>query len=232
MTALLEVFYQPGKMFASLPERKFAWVVPLIAAALVAVLGYYVVLHYIGVENLARQSMQMMASRMSAEQMQQAISQANSPARIYMGYFSAAIGTAVMFLIISGALAAFGMMTKSAPRFGTMFAMVVLAYFPFQLVTTLMTWLTLAISPDPTSLDFQHLLATNVGAFMNKNETSKGLYSLMTSLDILTFVEIFLLSLGFAKVTKSKFGAGLGAVLCLWVLWVFAKMGISLVIGI
>jgi hypothetical protein len=66
---------------------------------------------------------------------------------------------------------------------------------------------------------------------MNKNETSKGLYSLMTSLDILTFVEIFLLSLGFSKLTKAKFGAGLGAVLVLWILWVFAKMGMSLAFG-
>lgn len=231
MTALLEVFYQPGKLFASLPERKFAWIAPLIACALLAVLGYYTMLHYIGAENLARQSMQMMASRLNAEQMQQAISQASSPVRIYVSYASAAVATAVGFLIIAGALSAFGMMAKNPPRFGAMFAMVTIAWFPFQLVTILMTWMTLALSPDPTSLDFQHILATNVGAFMNKNETSKGLYSLMTSLDILTFIEIILLSLGFSKVTKGKFGAGLGAVLCLWILWVFAKMGISLAFG-
>jgi len=232
MKALLEVFYQPGKLFASLPERKFAWVAPLVAAIVLGCVGYYLLGHYVGRENIIRQSMAAFASRMSPEQMQQAIERSNSPAQVYISYFYAAIGISISMLIIAGALMAFGMMTKNSPRFGTMFAMVVLAYFPFQLVTTLMTWLTLAISPDPTSLDFQHLLATNVGAFMNKNETSKGLYSLMTSLDILTFVEIFILSLGFAKVTKSKLGAGLGAVLCLWVLWVFAKMGISLVMGI
>ncbi len=126
---------------------------------------------------------------------------------------------------------AFGMMTSRAPQYGSMLAMVCLAFFPYLLVTTLMSWFTLALSPDPTSVDYRNVLATNVGAFMNKNETSKGLYSVMTSLDILSFVEIFLLSLGFSKLTKAKLGAGLAAVLALWALYVIAKMGFSLVLG-
>ena len=231
MKALIEVFYQPGKLFASLPERKFAWVAPLIAVALLTVLAFYLLPHYMGRENLARQQMAMMASRLSPEQMQTAVEQANQPIRIYIGYASAFVGSAVSMLVLAGLLMAIGMMTKKAPGFGTMLAMVGLANFPYSLVTVLMTWLTLAISPDPTSLDFRNLLATNVGAFMNKNETSAGLYSLMTSLDLLTFVEIFLLSLGFSKVTKSGIGAGLGAVLVLWILWVFAKMGLALAFG-
>ena len=64
---------------------------------------------------------------------------------------------------------------------------------------------------------------------MNKNETSKGLYSLMTSMDILSFVEIFLLSLGFSKVTKAKFGFGFGCVFALWFVYVLIKMGLSLI---
>ncbi len=138
-------------------------------------------------------------------------------------------GIVVWLLIMAGLLIAFSMMTSRPPGFGTMLAMVGLAFFPYILVTTLMNWMTLALSPDPTSLDFRNLLATNVGAFMNKNETSKGLYSVMTSLDILSFVEIFLLSLGFSKVTKAGLGFGLAAVLALWALYVIAKMGLSMV---
>jgi hypothetical protein len=231
MTALLEVFYQPGKLFASLPERKFAWVLPLIVTSLLGVLGYYLMNHYIGTENIARQSIQMYASRLSPEQMQQAISQSTSPGRMAIGYVSGFLGTAIAMLVISGALLSFAMITSRAPRYGTMLAMVTLAYVPYYVVVMLMTWLTLAISPDPTSLDFRNILATNVGAFMNKNETAKGLYSLMTSIDILAFVEIFLLSLGFSKVTKAKFGFGFGCVLALWILYVLVKMGLSLVFG-
>jgi hypothetical protein len=229
MKALLEVFYQPGKLFSSLPERSFAWVAPLIAVMLIGMLGSWVIPHYIGRENIARQQLEMFASRMSPEQIQTAVSRANQPAQVYIGAASAAVAICVGMLVIAGLLMAFGMMTSRAPRFGPMFAMVALAFFPYLLVTTLMNWMTLALSPDPTSLDFRNLLATNVAAFMNKNETSKGLYSVMTSLDILSFVEIFLLSLGFSKLTKAGMGAGLAAVLALWAFYVIAKMGISLV---
>jgi hypothetical protein len=231
MKALLEVFYQPGKLFASLPERNFAWVAPLIVCALIGVLSSWVVPHYIGRENITRQSMEMFASRMSPEQMQQAISRANSPTQVYIGMASGAIATAVSLLVVAGLLMAFGMMTKRAPRFASMLAMVGLAIFPYLLITTLMSWMTLALSPDPASIDFRNILATNIGAFMNKNETSKGLYSLMTSLDILSFAEICLLSLGFSKLTKAKFGAGLAAVLALWAVYVLIKMGFSVVFG-
>lgn len=231
MKALIEVFYQPGTVFAGLSERKFAWVMPLLLTSLFGVVGYYLMNHYIGVENMTRQSLQMYASRMSADQMQQAIQQSSTPGRMAIGYVSAFVGTSIAMLVMSGALMAFGAMTSRAPRFGSLLAMVTLAYVPYYTVVMLMTWLTLALSPDPASLDYRNLLATNVGAFLNKNETSKGLYSLMTSLDVLSFAEIFMLSLGFSKLTKSKLGAGLGAVLALWVVYVLIKMGFSLIFG-
>ncbi len=73
MKALLEVFYQPGKLFAGLRERKFAWVVPLIACGLIGVLSGWVVPNYIGRETIARQNMEMFASRLTPEQIQAAV---------------------------------------------------------------------------------------------------------------------------------------------------------------
>jgi hypothetical protein len=83
-------------------------------------------------------------------------------------------------------------------------------------------------APDKTALDVNNVLATNVGAFVNKSETSKGLYALYTSLDGLSLIEIALLSFGFSKITKAGFGAGLGAVCGLWILYVASKMAASL----
>jgi hypothetical protein len=231
MTALLEVFYQPGKVFESLPERRWVWVLPLILNMILIMLQAWAVPYYMGRENIARQQMEMVARNLSPEQMQAAVARANSPSQIYIGLASAALGTTALLLIISGALMAFGMMTSRAPKFGTMFSMVTLAYFPYWLIVVLMSVMVLMISPDPASLDWRNLLATNVGAFMNKNETSKGLYSLMGSIDILSFAEIGLLALGFSKLTRAKFGFGLAAVLVLWVFYVLGKMGLSIVFG-
>lgn len=231
MKALLEIFYQPGKLFSSLPERSWVWVLPLILNILLVILQTWAVNHYIGRENIARQQLETFARNMSPEQMQAAVARANSPAQIYIGYAAAAFGTCLVILVISGALMAFGMMTSRAPRFGSMFSMVTLAYFPYWLVVSCMATLVLMLSPDPASMDIRNLLATNVGAFMNKNETSKGLYSLMGSIDILSFAEIGLLALGFSKLTRAKFGFGLSAVLVLWAFYVLGKMGLSIVFG-
>jgi len=231
MKALLEVFYQPGKLFASLSERRFAWVLPLLFVSALGTFSYWLMTHYIGAATIARQQLEVYARNMPPEQMQAAIARAGSPTQMYISLVSGFFGSALAMLVVAGAFMAFAQMTSRAPRFATMLAMVCLAWFPYVLVATVMGWLILAISPDPTSLDYRNLIATNVGAFMNRNETSKGLYALMSSLDVLSFAEIFLLSLGFSKVTKSKLGMGLGVVLGLWAVVVLIKMGFSMLFG-
>jgi hypothetical protein len=228
MKALFEVFYQPGKLFESLPERKGAWIAPMIAIALLVVLVSILVPHYMGRENIARQQLESFSARMSPEQMQAAIGAANSPGRIYIGYVAAIIGTALMLLIISGALMAFAMMTSRAPGFPTVLSMVSLAMFPYWLVSTAMTALILIASPDPSALDVRNLIATNVAAYMDKNSMARGLYSLLSSLDILSFGEIGLLSYGFSKIARTNLFFGLLAVGGLWILYVSAKMALSL----
>jgi hypothetical protein len=228
MKALFEIFYQPGRVFESLDGRKAAWAAPMIAIALLVLLISILVPRYIGRENVARQQMEGFAARMTPEQMQAAITAASSPGRIYSGYAVAMIGTALMLLIISGALMAFAMMTSRAPHFGTVLSMVSLAMFPYWLVTTAMTALILIASPDPASLDVRNLIATNVAAYMDKNSMARGLYSLLSSLDILSFGEIGLLAFGFSKITRTNLFFGLAAVVGLWILYVSAKMALSL----
>lgn len=91
-----------------------------------------------------------------------------------------------------------------------------------------MTALVMALAPDKTALDVNNILATNVAAFVNKSDTSKGLYALYNSLDVLSFLEIGLLAYGFSKITRAGMAAALGAVGSMWMLYVFSKMALSL----
>ncbi len=226
MTALFEVFYRPAYLFRSLPERKAAWVLPLILNCLLLLLVSWLVPHFVGRENVVRQQLE--GFGMSPEATQQAIAKSGSPGRVYTGYAGAVIATAVILLIVSVALWAFSMMTSRTPKFADMFSMVNLAFFPYWLVTAAMTALILIASPDPASLNIKNLIATNVAAFMDKNSVSKGLYSLLSSIDILSFALIGLLSLGFARLTRVSFFFGLAATLGLWAFYVSCKMAISL----
>jgi hypothetical protein len=225
MAALIEVFTEPGALFGSLPERRAAWVSPLIANTLLLVVSTAVTLNTIGMETIMRQRLQ--SSNMSPEQMQQAMAGANSPMAMYFSYGAVALGTPLAMMVIAGALFAFGLMTKRAPKYPSMLAMTCLAFFPYFLVTVLMTVIVLLAAPDKTALDLSNLLATNIGAFVSKSATSKGMYALLTSLDLLSFIEIGFLSFGFSKLTKSGFFGGLGAVGLLWIIYVLCKMALT-----
>lgn len=226
MKALLDVFFQPGTLFSSLAERRAAWVAPLLMNVILLLISTVVTINVLGMELIMRQ--RLASSGMSADQMQQAMTRGTSPAAVYFTYAAVLFFSPVFMLMISGILFAFGMMTSRAPKFSSMFAMVNLAFFPYILVTVLMTTLVLIAAPDKTALDVNNILATNVAAFVNKSETSKGLYALYGSLDILSFLLLGFLAYAFSKLTKSGLAAGLGAVGGMWILYVFCKMALSL----
>lgn len=223
---IFEVFYQPGTLFASLEKRRGVWVVPLILSLLLTLGTTVAAVRLVGMETLARQRLQ--SFRLSPEQMQQALDRANSPGQLYATYAGAIVGAAVVLLVIAGLLTLFALVGSKQPKFSTNFSMVTLAYFPYTLVVCVMSVLVLLLAPDRSVLDINNLLATNIGAFMDKDTMSSGLYTLLSAFDILSFAEIGLLSYGFAKVNRSSFGFGLFSVMSLWIVYVMIRMGISI----
>jgi hypothetical protein len=225
MFSIIEVFYQPGKLFESLRERPSAWVFPLLVDILVLVASVAVLVNLVGIESMMRQRLQ--NTNMSPEQMQTALQRMNSPAAGYFTYASAALGGVVSIVAVAGLLMIFAMMAQQKPKFGSMLSMVSLAFLPYRVIAGVMTTLVLIASPDRTSLDFTNLLATNIGAFVDKATTSKGLYSVLSSIDLLSFLAIGMLAYGFSKVTRASFASGLAAVLTLWILLVISRAAAS-----
>jgi hypothetical protein len=225
--AIFEVFYQPGKLFASLPGRRGVWVAPLIVGILLSLCATVTAVQKIGLEAIVRQRIENQPN-MSPEQMQQALNNANSPVIAYLVYAAAVFAGVLLPIVIAGCLSIFALMASQQPKFGTMFSMVTLAYFPYTAITALMTVLVVFASPDTSVLDLQNLLSTNVAAFMNKETTGKALYAFLGSVDILSFGEIGLLAYGFSKVTRSSFFFGIFSVGCLWAIYVAFKVGLSL----
>ncbi len=223
---IFEVFYQPGKLFSSLENRRAAWVAPLLLGVLFLTAASVTAIRMIGMETIIRQQLQ--NTRLSPEQMQTAMDRANSPAIRYVSYASPVVAGILSILFIAGLLTIFALIGSKQPKFSTNFSMVALAFLPYRLVVSLMTVLVVMVTQDRSGLDINNLLATNVGAFMDKDTMSKGLYTLLSAFDILTFAEIGLLSYGFAKVNRTSIAFGLFAVLSLWFVYVLIRMGLSL----
>ena len=223
--AIFEVFYQPGKLFSSLENRRGAWIAPLILGLLLTLVTTVTAIRVIGMDTIIRQRMQNL--RLSPEQMQTALDRANSPGQLYITAAGAVVGGALVLLLIAGLLTLFALVGSKQPKFGTNFSMVTLAYLPYTLVVCVMSVLVLMTAPDRTTLDINNLLATNVGAFMNKDTMSAGLYTFLSAIDVLSFVEIGLLSYGFAKINRTSISFGLFAVVTLWFIYVLGRVGVS-----
>lgn len=74
------------------------------------------------------------------------------------------------------------------------------------------------------TIDPEHLLVTNPGAFMN-SESSPALVALLSQFDVLRFYGMFLAALGLRKVGKMSSGASWGVVITLWVLGAVLRLG-------
>ena len=223
--AIFEVFYQPGKLFSSLEQRRAAWVLPMILGVLLSLVTAVAVIHYVGIETIVRQRLE--GTRLSPEQMQTAMERATSPAQSYITYAGTIVGGAIVYAVIAALLTVFALMSSKQPRFSTNLSMVTLAFLPYRLVICLMTVIVVMAAPDKTSLDATNLLATNVGAFMNKETISRPLFTFLSQLDILSFAEIGLLAYGFSKVNRTGLGFALMSVLTLWAFYAIVIVGVS-----
>jgi hypothetical protein len=228
MNALFEVFYQPGKLFESLPQRRHVWIAPLLLGILLIIGVTAVSINMIGMREIMRQ--RLATSSLTPEQMEQALARADSPAQAYASYFAVALGLPISLLVIAGVLTAFGMMTSRSPKFGDMFSMVALSFVPYWLIMALMSLAILVLTGDKSSLDINNLVGTNVAAYVDRSSVSKGIYSLLGSLDVLSFALMGLLAYGFSKLTGAGIFFGIAAIGSLWSFYVLLKMAGSLVL--
>lgn len=80
------------------------------------------------------------------------------------------------------------------------------------------------------SIDPEHLLVTNPGAFMS-SESSPALVAFLSQFDVLRFYGMFLAALGLRKVGKMSSGAAWGVVITLWVLGIVLRVGSAALFG-
>ena len=228
MSALFEIFFSPGKVFDQVREKSM-FLPALIAVMLMTIASFAVVANMVGMETLARKQIESSsrAASLTPEQKQTAIAQAGTPMRLYIGYGAAGFGSVIVLLFIAGVsfggLSAFGAKT----RFPQVLGAVSYAAVPFSLLALIMTTAVLLATPDRESLDFTNLIATNIGAFLNKETTGKMIYSLAGSIDLISFAHVAFLSYGLSKVSKLSFTSCVMLVAGMWAIYVLCKAGLS-----
>jgi hypothetical protein len=83
----------------------------------------------------------------------------------------------------------------------------------------------------PESFNIKNFAPTNLGAFLDPVETNKALYSLATSLDVLTIWTLVLMGIGIATVAGVKRSSGYIAVFGWWAIIVLLGVGWAAAMG-
>ncbi len=230
---LLRVFYAPEKVFAELPQDR-AWVVPVVAVLILALLSSTAVINLVGMETITRMQIESnprMAEQLGPQKIDDMAREAGaSTVRKVLAYAAGVVFTGVIVLIIAGVLLGLMHIADVPARFGRVLAVCSYSYFAYALVTGVMSVAILAATSDYTGMDLQALVRLNPTLFLDKTTTNKALYSVLNSLDLLTFWAIFLIALGLSKIgPKLRLGKAIALVIAPWAVFVIGKAGLAMV---
>ncbi|MFB3905685.1 MAG: YIP1 family protein [Acidobacteriota bacterium] len=213
------IFFQPKETFQEIAQKP-TWLIAAILCVIIGSIGIIWVMETIGFENIMMQQAQSQGREMTEEQIQMM----NSPTMKAIRYGTMIIGTPIVMLLTAGLLLALFWLIGSDAKFNRVFSVVVHSLFASTIVSTVISALVVTLAPDPTELDIQNLVASHLGAFVSRTE-SPVLFAALSSVDILTFYYLFLLSLGMSVVGRKSFKASAAMVLVLWLVWVGLKTG-------
>jgi hypothetical protein len=115
-------------------------------------------------------------------------------------------------------------------KYGSIFAVWFYASLP-GLIKSLLGTVVIFAGAAPESFNLKNFAPTNVAAFLNPLETNKALYSLASSLDVVTIWTLLLLAIGTAIVAGVKRNSGYIAVFGWWAIFVLIGVGYAAITG-
>ena len=231
MKGLIAVFYEPGKVFDYVREHR-AWVVAFFAGLILFAASLAYIYQEIGAGNITRHSLDesRFAAQMTPEQKAQAVAQADTTAGKARNIAFACVGYAVVMMVFGLLFMAIAGASGHGIKFSQAMGTVSYSSWPFSVLRFILSIVVIAMAADKTELDPQHLLAFNLGAFLDKATTAKPLYALGSAFDLFTFAQMALAAFGLSKVAQISFTKALVGMILIWVVFTLIGMGFSLLL--
>ncbi len=220
---LTGIFFQPRATFEAIAIKP-DWVVALIVLIVLSLIVVTAIDTRIGFQEVAIKQME--ERGMSQEQIDQATSGPASGIMTVTWYLGATIGLVIILLLISAIFLLGFYLIGADITYKKTLSVVTHSWFAYSLITSMLAVLILFITAEPSELDVQNLVASNLGILVDRT-ASPLLFSLLSSIDLFSFYLLFLLSLGMAVVSRKPVSTGAAIVIVVWVLYVAAKVGIT-----
>jgi Yip1 domain len=225
------VIFSPKPTFESIVQRP-TWILPLLLISVLSIVTVFIFGQRVGWRGfMIRQDqqnsrLQKQMDQMTPERRDKMLDQQTKIAPIF-GYVGAVVGIFVVAVIVAAVLmVALNMMVGGGIRFMTSLGIVAHSWVP-ALIGGLLGIVVLFLK-DPSTIDIQHLVATNAGAFLS-DDAPKWQESLLSSFDLFTFWSMILMSVGYSAINPKKisFGKAFGTIVGVWLLYVIVKVGFA-----
>ena len=225
------VLFSPKPTFESIVQRP-TWVLPLVLIMLVSTLVIFFFRQRVGWrgfmerQDQANSRVQKQMENMTPDQREQMLETQTKYAAI-IGYVGVVLGTFVVAIVVSAVLlAAFNLIGGAKISFTTSLAIVAHSWVP-SIIGGILGILIIFLK-DPSTIDIQHLVAANAGAFL-PDDAPKWQETLLSAFDLFTFWTMLLMSFGYSATNPKKisFGKALGTIVVVWLLYVIVKVGFT-----
>jgi len=225
---ILGIFFEPKKTFDDIVERP-RWLVPLLLVILSGMAYLYVFGTHVGwagyLHRILDNNAQM--QRLPAEQRQRIFDIQLRFASVG-GMIQIAIAIPVMYLIGAGIATGIIKGLLGVPmRFKQAFCVFCYAGLPSLILRALS--IVVLYLKNPEDIDLQNPFASNFGALMDPDKSSKFLYSFASSVDLFSIWILLLAATGLkaAGGKRLSFGGALFAVVLPWAIWVLIRGGLA-----
>jgi hypothetical protein len=219
---LANTFFAPSKTFTDI-RRNASWWVPFLLISIFSISFFVMVDKKVGFEQVARTMLSNNKTIQQLEPAQQEQAYARTAVGLKVGEYGAPIFVLIYILIIAGVLmATFNFMMDAQVSFGQSMAIVTYGWLP-GIVSGVLGMVTLAFG-DPEGFRLDNPIGTNPAHFMDPATTSKFLYAMLTSVDVISIWMIVLIGMGFALNAKKKISTG-SAIATVAVWYFIVKLG-------
>ncbi len=227
---LAGIYFEPTKTFADI-NRKGSWLGIFIIMSLVYMGMSYTTTIRIDRETRLLKGFEMSPIKLSEEQKQAALKAALEKPPGFMERFSylfTPVGLIITYLILAAVFLLIFVLMGAGITFKKSLSVAFWAMGPPAIIFGLLNILVLFVKdPDKLEVDPTLNVASNLGVLVSDQKAHPVLASMLSSMDVFSFWDIALLSIGFAAVSEGKLTAKKAAtgVLVLWAVWVLGKAG-------
>ena len=209
------------------------FIAPLIVAIVSGLVILETMLFKIGMGRMIRQSLEQsgQAAKMSAEQLEGAVRMGATLGTVFAHVGVLVFGPAMLLILAALGLGILVLIYGAPAKFKAVFSAT--CYANLVSVLGVLMGVALILFGDPEHFNAQNPIPSNVGFFLNPLETSKPLYSLAGSADILWIWTMVLMAMGWSRVSggKAKTLPVFLALAGIWLIWVLGKMGFAAILG-